>query len=54
MTALSSLSSLLWHWAERERDLMAELKAWAASEQAGDDPALIKKALDAQIGRAHV
>ena len=49
MTALSSLSSLLWHWAERERDLMAELKAWAASEQAGDDPALIKKALDALL-----
>ena len=42
----ASLSSLLWGWAERDRDLMAELKAWAASEQASDDPSLLKKALD--------
>lgn len=44
-----ALASLLWHWAERDRELMAELKAWAATEQAGADPALVKKALDALL-----
>jgi hypothetical protein len=45
----AALASLLWHWAERDRELMAELNAWAATEQAGADPALLKKALDALL-----
>jgi hypothetical protein len=45
----AALSSLLWHWAERDRELMAELKAWAATERAGADPALVNKALDALL-----
>jgi hypothetical protein len=45
----AALASLLWHWAERDRELMAELNAWAATEQAGADPALLKTALDALL-----
>lgn len=45
----ATLASLLWARAERDHDLMAELKAWAASEQAGADPAALKTALDAVL-----
>lgn len=44
-----ALSALLWQWAERDRHLMAELKMWAAGEQASADPAQLHKALDAAL-----
>ena len=37
------LAGRLLQWAERDRYLMADLKAWAAQAQAGQDPAAIKK-----------
>lgn len=40
-----ALSARLWDWAQGDRKLMADLKAWAAQSQAGDDP----KALQAAI-----
>jgi len=45
----ATLAALLWAWAERDRELMAELKAWAAGEQAGADPATLKAALEAVL-----
>lgn len=32
------LADRLWAWAETDRDLMADLKAWAAQSRAADDP----------------
>jgi hypothetical protein len=43
------LSALLWQWADRETHLMAELKAWAASEQALQDPSQLNDAIDALL-----
>lgn len=40
-----ALAQLMWRWAEDDRDLMAELKAWAVASQAGGDA----KALTAVI-----
>jgi uncharacterized Zn finger protein len=45
----ATLSALLWRWAESDRHLMAELKVWAATEQASTDPAQMHKALDAAL-----
>lgn len=42
----AALAERLWAWAERDRELMADLKAWAATAQAHDDPKLLNKALD--------
>lgn len=39
------LARRLWAWAERDRDCMAELKAWAASANAGDDPKALRSTL---------
>lgn len=40
------LADRLWERAEADRDLMAELKAWAASAQAADDPKALRTAVD--------
>ena len=40
------LAARLWERAESDRDLMAELKAWAASAQAADDPKALRTAVD--------
>jgi uncharacterized Zn finger protein len=36
------LADRLWQWAERDSDLMADLKVWAAQSRATDDPKTIK------------
>ena len=41
----SALAQRLWAWAQTDRSLMAELKAWAAQSQAGDDPKAMKSAI---------
>jgi len=43
--APDALADRLWNWAQGDRKLMADLKAWAVQSQAGDDP----KALQAAI-----
>lgn len=43
----AALAERLWTWAERDRELMADLKAWAAATAASDDPKALKAALDA-------
>ncbi len=43
------LAQRLWERAEADRDLMAELKAWAASAQAADDPKALRTAVDALL-----
>lgn len=40
------LAQRLWERAEADRDLMAKLKAWAASAQAADDPKALRTAVD--------
>ena len=40
------LAQRLWERAEADRDLMAELKAWAASASAADDPKALRTAVD--------
>ena len=42
----NQLAELLWQRAETDRDLMAELKAWAASASAADDPKALRTAVD--------
>jgi uncharacterized Zn finger protein len=42
----AALAERLWAWAERDRELMADLKSWAATQQAEADPKLVNKALD--------
>lgn len=39
------LAERLWRWAEMDRDLMADLKAWAAQSQASDDPKAMKSVI---------
>ncbi|MDA8522211.1 SWIM zinc finger family protein [Acidovorax sp. NCPPB 4044] len=39
------LAERLWSWAERDSDLMADLKAWAAEQQAEDDPKALRGAI---------
>ena len=41
----ATLADKLWAWAENNRHLMADLKAWAAQAQAQDDPAALKSAI---------
>lgn len=41
----ATLADKLWPWAEGNRQLMAELKAWATQAQAQDDPAALKSAI---------
>jgi len=40
-----ALSARLWDWAQGDRELMADLKAWAAQSQAGDDPRALQTAI---------
>lgn len=40
-----ALSARLWDWAQGDRKLMADLKAWAAQSQAGDDPKALQTAI---------
>ncbi|WCM94264.1 SWIM zinc finger family protein [Acidovorax sp. NCPPB 2350] len=40
-----ALAERLWAWAERDRDLMAELKAWALQQQASDDPKALRSTI---------
>jgi len=42
----SELANRLWERAEIDSDLMAELKAWAASARANDDPKALKQAVN--------
>lgn len=41
----TALAERLWAWAELDRDLMADLKSWAAQSRAGDDPEAVKAAI---------
>lgn len=41
----ATLAEKLWAWAEGDRHLMADLKAWATQAQAQDDPAALKSAI---------
>ena len=41
----SALAQRLWAWAQTDHSLMAELKAWAAQSQTGDDPTAMKTAI---------
>lgn len=41
----ADLAQRLWTWAELDRDLMADLKAWAAQAQATDDPKGLTKVI---------
>lgn len=43
------LAARLWAQAQADRNLMAELKAWAAVTEAADDPAALRKAVDALL-----
>lgn len=40
-----ALSARLWDWAQGDRKLMADVKAWAAQSQAGDDPKALQTAI---------
>lgn len=40
-----ALAARLWDWAQGDRKLMADLKAWAAQSQAGDDPKALQTAI---------
>ena len=40
-----ALAERLWAWAERDRDCMADLKAWAAASGAADDPKALRATL---------
>jgi len=40
-----ALSARLWAWAQRDRHLMADLKAWAVQTQAVDDPKALQTAI---------
>ena len=41
----ADLAQRLWAWAELDRDLMADLKGWAAQAQVTDDPKVLAKAI---------
>lgn len=41
----ADLAKRLWDWAEADRDLMADLKAWAAQDQARDNPNALTEAI---------
>lgn len=41
----AALAQRLWQWAGHDRDLMADLKAWAAQSRAADDPKALKTAI---------
>lgn len=41
----ADLAQRLWSWAELDRNLMADLKGWAAQAQATDDPQSVTKAI---------
>ena len=41
----AALAERVWQWAQTDRDLMANLISWAAQEQAGDDPQVLKTAV---------
>jgi hypothetical protein len=43
--APEALSARLWDWAQGDRTLMADLKAWAAQSQAGNDPTALQTAI---------
>jgi uncharacterized Zn finger protein len=45
----AELAERLWQRAEQDRGLMAELKAWAASAAAPDDPRALRAAVDALL-----
>lgn len=42
---VAALADRLWQWAGNDRDLMADLKAWAAQSRAADDPKALKTAI---------
>lgn len=41
----AALAGRLWAWAQSDRHLMAELKAWAAQAQSADDPKALQTAI---------
>lgn len=43
------LADRLWAAAEADRELMADLNHWAATQQAGSDPAALRRAIDAVL-----
>ena len=47
----SVLAERLWSWAERDRVCMADLKIWASSSKAVDDPKALRAAIDAVLPR---
>ena len=47
----SVLAERLWSWAERDRACMADLKIWASSSKAVDDPKALRAAIDAVLPR---
>lgn len=49
----AELSEKLWDWAETDRDLMAEIKAWHAQVTASDEPEGWKSALSAIVGKTN-
>lgn len=44
-----ALAERLWDWAENDRDLMAELKAWSAERSAAGDPKALRSAIAALL-----
>ena len=42
----SALAERLWQWAERDRHLMADLKAWLAESRAATDPKAVTQAIN--------
>ncbi|MDD2713939.1 MAG: hypothetical protein PHU77_13555, partial [Simplicispira sp.] len=49
----AALAERLWAWAGHDADLMAELKAWAAGQQAADNPLALRRAMTELLASAH-
>jgi tetratricopeptide (TPR) repeat protein len=51
--SVAALSEKLWEWAQADRDLMAEIKAWHAQSTATDEPDGWKTAISAIVGKTN-
>ena len=49
----AALAERLWAWAAHDRDLMAELKAWAAGQHVADNPQALRSAMAELLGTEH-
>lgn len=49
----AALAERLWAWAGHDRDLMAELKAWAAGHHAADNPQALRRAMAELLASDH-